>query len=353
MKYRSMKQIKNQKGLLQHIIFLFAIIISSGYTNLASAARFFEFNGLLYHVIDEELKTCGVFAGAWYENDDMPWNNIKGDITVPAIANDGNNDFKVTKVLDKCFEGNTQLASIQLPNTIEEIGDCAFNGCENLKTVKLPKNLKSIKDYSFQNCKNLESIDIPNSVESLGNEAFSLCSSLKHAMLPNGIQTLPSGLFHKCTSLVSITVPESVEKMYGYVWESPMSYDVYEPVYGVFQSCTSLKHVNLPENLKLVGGSTFAGCKSLETITLPKNLEKIGVYAFSGCPLREVIYPVTNPKRYEGEFGSGSFPIEDGNYGFFESQYESTTLKVATGGLKNAKSTAPWNYFKNIVESTF
>ena len=45
----------------------------------------------------------------------------------------------------------TAITSIEIPNTVTNIGNDAFSHCENLKTVKFQANsqLKTIGDYAF------------------------------------------------------------------------------------------------------------------------------------------------------------------------------------------------------------
>jgi hypothetical protein len=47
-----------------------------------------------------------------------------------------------------------------------------FQGCTGLATVQLPGTLQSIGESSFENCKNLTAITLPGGVRQIGGKAF-------------------------------------------------------------------------------------------------------------------------------------------------------------------------------------
>ena len=65
------------------------------------------------------------------------------------------------------------LYSITLPATLTTFSDEAFRNCEELASVTLPDSLEEIPDSCFQKyCAKLESIDLKN-VKKIGGGAFS------------------------------------------------------------------------------------------------------------------------------------------------------------------------------------
>ena len=80
------------------------------------------------------------------------------------------------------FEFCTSLPSIQLPETVTEIGGSAFNYCSSLKEINIPK-VTSIGNYAFAYCSSLTEISIPKAVTSIGKYAFNYCSTLKEVVL--------------------------------------------------------------------------------------------------------------------------------------------------------------------------
>ena len=61
---------------------------------------------------------------------------------------------------------------------LTSIGNHSFSGCTNLAKVDLPETLINISLYSFFNCASLQSLSIPSNVRLIGDYAFSNCSVL-------------------------------------------------------------------------------------------------------------------------------------------------------------------------------
>ena len=71
-----------------------------------------------------------------------------------------------------------QMLTIEIPDTVTEIGKYAFYVWRNLEKVTIPSNITSIGEHAFWNCNNLTNIIIPDSVTSIDGDAFCDCSSL-------------------------------------------------------------------------------------------------------------------------------------------------------------------------------
>ncbi len=74
----------------------------------------------------------------------------------------------------------SDVISVWLPDTVEEIQERAFYRCDNLSFVTLPKALRLCGDSAFGYCENLSNIMIytRTPIKSFSNTAFSHCSSL-------------------------------------------------------------------------------------------------------------------------------------------------------------------------------
>lgn len=191
----------------------------------------------------------------------------------------------------------TNLNEIELPSSIEIIGESAFSYCENLKTVefkgdigkieknlfyncfsletvKMPNSSRSIEENAFYNCRSLKNITIPNDVTSIGEEAFSGCRSLKEIYLPDSIKEIGASAFSWCHNLNKVTLPDSL---------------TYIPS-SCFFSDSSLKSIKLPSSLEFIEELSF--CNSgIESIDLPNTLKSIGRNAFGKCKLKEIVVP--------------------------------------------------------------
>lgn len=93
-------------------------------------------------------------------------------------------------------------------------------------------------------------MNVPDTVQQIGEQAFYQCNALRCIRLPEGITEISTRMFYHCTALQKISIPDSVRHI------AP----------GAFQGCTSLTAVVLPERLISVGESAFADCSRLQQI---------------------------------------------------------------------------------------
>lgn len=98
---------------------------------------------------------------------------------------------------------------ITLPDGTTRIEQSAFKGCTSLENINLPNSINTIGDYAFNNCK-LTSVIIPSSVTQLNNGVFHSCTSLESVTLHDGITSIGEAVFYENTYLTSINLPNSL-----------------------------------------------------------------------------------------------------------------------------------------------
>ena len=183
------------------------------------------------------------------------------------------------------FSDCTALTSIEIPASVETIGNTAFSDCSSLATVTFEKGsrLKTIGNNAYYRCTSLTSIEIPASVETIEKKAFMHCSSLATVTFEKGSQLKTiagdsyDGAFSDCTALTSIEIPASVETIEA----------------TAFSDCSQLATVTFEKGsqLKTIGGGysssyyygAFLGCSSLTSIEIPASVETIEATAFKRC----------------------------------------------------------------------
>lgn len=105
-------------------------------------------------------------------------------IVIPAYSPNGE---KVTRIKAYAFLGNTNVKSVQIPETVTAIGEGAFHNCTNLESVNLPSKLTVIESFTFDGCKKLKEITIPKNVYSIGMEAFADCVACESIVIPASV----------------------------------------------------------------------------------------------------------------------------------------------------------------------
>lgn len=102
----------------------------------------------------------------------------------------------VTRVAPFAFSRQRQITAVNIPDTVDSIGQEAFYICPSLQQLKLPARLKII-----------------------GKNAFNYCRALKSVIVPTGTIHIDRHAFYDCTALKTISIPDTVgfmgEKVFG------------------------------------------------------------------------------------------------------------------------------------------
>ena len=225
-------------------------------------------------------------------------------------------------------ECDISATNIEIPSEIDGvpvtlIGDYAFSDCSNLASIEIPESLTSIGNGAFEGCSGLTSIEIPDSVTSIGESAFEYCSSLtninvsennknyssidgilfnkdkielikcpqsseiKEYIIPNGITSIADEAFEYCINLTSIEISDSVTSIGD----------------DAFSGCSGLESITIPDSVTSIGDDAFWGCSSLESITISDSVTSIGYNAFSNCISLTNINVSENNKDYSSTDG--------------------------------------------------
>ena len=276
------------------------------------------------------LEINGKGAMADYEKESaVPWSKY----------NVGEDIFnKINKVVVK--EGITHIGSYCFANLGYYLG---MDGAIDVE-VSLPDNLKSVATEAFTYSYGLKSLEMPNSVEAIGNRTFYGCHNLSriehrysqsfwtnhvydikdnciinieydrnlviygcyNATIPEGVKSIGGQAFAGQKRLKSITIPSSVKAIYGYDEElGAFSYSALESItfaegsqlttiepYAFFY-CESLKSIDLPNSLTTIGDGAFLECYALESVTLGSSVETIGASAFNCAPISSITIPAS------------------------------------------------------------
>jgi len=117
---------------------------------------------------------------------------------------------RVTAIADSTFLRCLQLKDVTFPTELKSIGRRAF-AVTGIVNLDLPFSLDSIGDQAFYGNRNLISVTLPNSIREIGEFAFFVCENLTSVILPAGLTSIASGVFDKCPKLEMVAIPMSVK----------------------------------------------------------------------------------------------------------------------------------------------
>lgn len=121
---------------------------------------------------------------------------------------------KETKVITNYLFRATNITSVELPSTLEEIGYSSFMECKYLALTELPSSVTSIGKNCFQGCGNLALTELPSTLVTLEDYAFINCSNLALTELPSSITVLQTGVFNNCKKIKQLNILGKIEKFY-------------------------------------------------------------------------------------------------------------------------------------------
>ncbi|MCD7713836.1 MAG: leucine-rich repeat domain-containing protein [Prevotella sp.] len=200
------------------------------------------------------------------------------------------------------------LTTINLPASVETVGDYAFNYCAYLTSISFNgTNLKTIGNHAFANCRNdsLTSISLPSSLETIGNNAFDSCQYVAQLNIPASVTCIGDSAFHYCTGAESITFGGTEDQT-----SSLTSIGDY-----AFAECSNenLTTITLPNALETIGKHAFDSIPNVATLTIPAKVTSIGDKAFANWTmLATLTYNAVNCTTA----GSASGPVFDGSDNF-------------------------------------
>lgn len=194
--------------------------------------------------------------------------NTLGEHTVNYVLADK------TKIYSNTFSGCTSLTSVDIENSVKEIGYYAFENCKSLREIVIPESMTNIGQYAFKGCSSLTEIVIPDSVRFISNGCFYNCSGLTSVTIGSGVTSIGLVAFNGCTNLKSVTIPDSVTR-----------------IYSSFKNCSGLTSVTIGSGVTSIGDSAFDGCIRLTEITcLPTTAPTLEGDVFVNLPTQGTLY---------------------------------------------------------------
>lgn len=167
-----------------------------------------------------------------------------------------------------------EVIDLNIPSSVNSIGDYAFCCCAGLNSVTISNNVASIGEYAFRDCSGLTSIRISNSVKKIGEGAFYGCTILNSVTIPSSITYIRRATFYGCSGLTSITCEANTPPSCGEICFSnvPSSAILYVP-YGTSDAYRAANGWNQFSNIEEMAPEEVL-CTS---ITLSSEAETLNV----------------------------------------------------------------------------
>ena len=161
------------------------VIIGNGVTSIGSSA-FSYCTGLTSVTIGNSVTSIG---GSAFKN--------CSELTSITIPN------SVTSIGSYAFSGCSKL--IQKETGVSYVDKWVIACDTSVTEVILRADTAGIGYNAFSDCSNLASIELPDSVTGISQRAFAWCSGLKSITIGNGVRRIAYWAFYQCSKLTSVT----------------------------------------------------------------------------------------------------------------------------------------------------
>ena len=202
------------------------------------------------------------------------------DVVIPKTVIHNGREVTVSKLDDAAFFDRKQVKTVIILSEIKEIPWAAFHRCPNLVKVELPETIEVIGNDAFYNC-GLRHINLPEGLQMIKQRAFS-DTKIEHVSIPNTATILLNEIFGHCLELETAVIPDGIEEI----------------PYCTFLECTLLREVSIGNSVIKIHDGAFSNCPSLDSIYIPKSVEEISLSAFSHHNLQRIIVDEDN-KTYD------------------------------------------------------
>ncbi len=250
--------------------------------------------------------TSNTTAGQWSEYSEK---------TLEIVIEEG-----VTSIGNNSFKGFTELVKLNIPSTVQSIGDYAFADCYNLKILKFNASSAKVGNAAFDNLGSsigtnvtfgdkvtkipdnlfgrnsnvkLSSISFSSNITEIGNEAFYDCDNVD-IKIPSNLTSIGELAFYDCDSIAEIIIPLNVTKIGT---DAFYHCDSVKRIEYTATSCNDLSESGcfrniglennvefiITDNVERIPGYLFAFDVSdrLSILTIGKNVTEIGSHAFA------------------------------------------------------------------------
>ena len=179
---------------------------------------------------------------------------LNSQVVIPSVVKYNDRVYTITSIKD----GNSTNYAFK---------EVALTG--KMTSFVLPNTITKIGAYAFMDCDDLTVLNLPHSLEEMGEAAFSgLDGCVGELILTPRINTIAISAFSDCCFTGTLIIPRGVTEIQEYA----------------FSTCSWFNKLELREGLRSVGADAFADCTALTgELLLPKGLKYINDSAFISC----------------------------------------------------------------------
>ncbi len=209
---------------------------------------------------------------------------VNADGTIEGVEYIGNFAFK------EC----PNLTTVQMANSVMEIGAQVFYNCNNLKSINISTGLKVISGYMFTGCSSLTNIEVPEGVRSINSYGFRSCVNLETIKLPSTLETIDGTAFNECTKLANIEIAEE-NRNFSFENGILLGNSGTEMVI-ILESAIKNNTLTIPDTVTSLKSGQISGFTQITTVNIPASVTSIHAGFFQNNNITNVTINSSNLK---------------------------------------------------------
>lgn len=313
---------------------------------------FYEMNALKYVIFPDSMKFLG-------ENS-FALTVLNGSLHLPdGLRFIGGNAFGQSSYIGLGHEESGSFTGkLEIPQSVEFIGEYAFESCNFTGELHLPPTMKYIGNSAFRKCKYLSGhLVIPDGLKEL-HGCWDGTNMTDYVKVPQGVRSVSISE----TAITGIVLPEGVERVI--LSDNPnLKGELHLPstIKRLLVSGDGITHVNLPEGIEEVGfyetttlqdtivlpstvvSTVFQDCYQLAAVVLPAGVSSVSLLH---CYALEYIQCLGSTPLMLNKEGT----LDGKGIVFVGVNKETTQLVVPKGAVEAYRNAEGWNEFKRITE---
>lgn len=232
-------------------------------------------------------------------------------ITAGALSN----NKKLVKVVlpstlkqigSTAFSGCSSLGEVEYNCIeVEDLSKAVFPS--SVYSFTFGNEVKNLPSYLLNDCYGLSEINLPESLQTIGERVFEGCNGVKELTIPNNVTKIGRSSLYSMENLEKLTIGENLKDLeYYYVfgqcpklttlyWNAVALKEKEFDAYHTTDRCQApVETVVFGDKVEYVPGQLFWGRSTLKNVTLGKSVRKIGEAAFRDCSgLTQIDFPAS------------------------------------------------------------
>ena len=219
--------------------------------------------------------------------------------------------YEIASIAASAFDGNKNVTSLVLPDTLTSVGQSAFISCSNIGgTLVLPDSLTSVGNHPFYGL-GIRELRMGSGLSRVNNWMFYNCSKLTNVVWNAAVRGVNERGFFGCKTLKTFTGPgtdggfptnlTSVGwgAFYTDGYESSLTgLDLRLPALTSMNAqafrTAGIRSVDIGGGVTSIGTDTFRVCLKLESAVFNEGTKNVGDGCFGWCTsITNVVFPDT------------------------------------------------------------